>query len=63
MKKIILLVVLALVVFVFFQFDLGQFLTLDYIKGQQAQIDQYYQQNRFLTLLGFFVLYVIITGA
>ncbi|MDJ0776544.1 MAG: FAD-dependent oxidoreductase [Gammaproteobacteria bacterium] len=63
MKKIVLVAVLALVVLLFFQFDLGQFLTLEYIKSQQQQIDEYYQQNRVLTLLGFFVVYVVITGA
>ncbi len=63
MKKIVLLGVLLVIVIVFFQFDLGQYLTLDYIKAQQQQIDQFYQQHRVLTLLGFFLLYIVITGA
>jgi len=63
MKKIIVLLVLLLVVILFFVFDLGQYLTLDYVKAQQQAFDQYYAANRVLTLLGFFVLYVVITGA
>jgi pyruvate/2-oxoglutarate dehydrogenase complex dihydrolipoamide dehydrogenase (E3) component/membrane protein DedA with SNARE-associated domain len=63
MKKIVLLGLLALIVVIFFQFDLEQYLTLDYVKSQQQIIDQYYVENRVLTLIGFFVLYVVITGA
>ena len=62
MKKFVLLGGLALVVVIFFQFDLGQYLTLEYVKSQQQIIDQYYTENRALTLVGFFVLYVVITG-
>jgi len=62
MKKIVLLGLLAVVVVLFFQFDLEQYLTLDYIKSQQQVINQYYLENRLLTLIGFFLLYVVITG-
>ena len=63
MKKFVLLGLLAVVVLLFFQFDMEQYLTLDYIKSQQQAIDQYYLENRLLTLIGFFLLYVVITGA
>jgi len=63
MKKIIVLLALLLVVILFFAFDLGQYLTLDYVKAQQQSLDQYYTENRLVTLIGFFVLYVVITGA
>ena len=63
MKKIILLGLLGAVVLVFFHFDLEQYLTLDYIKSQQQIIDSYYAENRALTLIGFFLLYVVVTGA
>ncbi|MDH3450021.1 MAG: VTT domain-containing protein, partial [Gammaproteobacteria bacterium] len=62
MKKIILLGLLAVIVILFFMFDLEQYLTLDYVKTQQQIIDQYYQENRLLTLIGFFLLYIVITG-
>ena len=63
MKKIILVAGLLVIILLFFVFDLGQYLTLDYIKSQQQVIDQYYAENRLLTLVGYFVLYVVITGA
>ena len=63
MKKIILVAILLGVVILFFGFDLGQYLTLDYVKEQQQAIDRFYAQNRLLALSGFFLLYVIITGA
>ena len=63
MKKIIVLLTLLVVVILFFVFDIGQYLTLDYVKAQQQALDQYYAENRVFTLIGFFVLYVVITGA
>jgi pyruvate/2-oxoglutarate dehydrogenase complex dihydrolipoamide dehydrogenase (E3) component/uncharacterized membrane protein YdjX (TVP38/TMEM64 family) len=62
MKKIILLGLLGIIVLIFFHFDLEQYLTLEYIKAQQQSIDRYYAENRVLALLGFFVLYVVVTG-
>jgi len=62
MKKIILLGLLGIIVLIFFHFDLEQYLTLEYIKTQQQSIDRYYAENSVLTLLGFFVLYVVVTG-
>ena len=62
MKKIILLGLLGVIVLIFFHFDLEQYLTLEYVKTQQQMIDRYYAENSALTLIGFFVLYVVITG-
>jgi len=63
MKKFILLGLVLALVIVFFQFDLGHYLTLEFIKAQQQQIDQYYAANQALTLLAYFLLYILITGA
>ncbi len=63
MKKIIVLLALLVVVVLFFVCDLGQYLTLDYVKAQQQALNQYYAENRLFALLGFFLLYVVITGA
>lgn len=63
MKKIGLVGVLAAIVVLFFVFDLGHYLTLDYIKTQQFQIEQFYSENRVLTLVLYFTIYVIVTGA
>ena len=63
MKKIVVVGALLAIVVLFFAFDLQQYLTLDYIKGQQQAIDDYYADNRLLTIVGFFIVYVLITGA
>jgi pyruvate/2-oxoglutarate dehydrogenase complex dihydrolipoamide dehydrogenase (E3) component/uncharacterized membrane protein YdjX (TVP38/TMEM64 family) len=62
MKKMILLGLLGVIVLIFFHFDLEQYLTLEYIKTQQQGIDRYYAENSVLTLVAFFVLYVVVTG-
>ncbi len=63
MKKILMLLVLVSMVVVFFSFDLGQYLTLDYIKSQQVSLNSYYHQNTLTTLISFFALYVVVTAA
>jgi pyruvate/2-oxoglutarate dehydrogenase complex dihydrolipoamide dehydrogenase (E3) component/uncharacterized membrane protein YdjX (TVP38/TMEM64 family) len=63
MKKIFVLLALLIVIILFFTLDLEQYLTIAHIKAQQQALDQFYADNRAFTLLGFFVLYVVITGA
>lgn len=63
MKKLIILGLLVTAIILFQVFDLGQFLTLEYIKSQQQALHDYYQQNRLISILGFFFFYVLITGA
>jgi dihydrolipoamide dehydrogenase len=63
MKKIIIMGLLMAIFALFFALDLGQYLTLDYIKSQQAALNDYYEHNTFITLLGFFLLYVVVTAA
>lgn len=61
-KKIgLLLLVLALVV-AFFAFDLGQYLSLEYLKARQIELEAYLEAHRVRTLLIFFVIYVVVTG-
>jgi len=63
MKKIALVAIFGVIVVMFFHFELDQYLTLDYIKSQQQQVDAFYAENRALTIAGFFLLYVVVTGA
>jgi pyruvate/2-oxoglutarate dehydrogenase complex dihydrolipoamide dehydrogenase (E3) component/uncharacterized membrane protein YdjX (TVP38/TMEM64 family) len=63
MKKMGLVGVLASIIVLFIVFDLGHYLTLDYIKSQQFQIEQFYSENQLLTLVLYFTIYVIVTGA
>ena len=60
--KIALVVVVALLVASFFIFDLGQYFSLDYIKSQQARLDEYYQANPLSTALLYFAVYVAVTA-
>lgn len=62
MKKVSLVGIIITILVIFFAFDLGQFLTLEYIKGQQHQIDALYAENKLLTLASFFLLYILVTG-
>ncbi len=55
LPKILLLVLIISVVILFKYFDLGQFLTLDYIKQNQQQFADYYAKNKVLTLSIYFV--------
>lgn len=63
MKKLVILGLLMAIITLFFAFDLGQYFTLDYIKSQQSELHDYYQQNTIKTIVGFFIIYVVVTGA
>ena len=60
--KILLLGVLALVLGLFFLFDLGQYFNLTDLKERQADISLYYQAHPALTILVFFLFYIVFTG-
>ena len=63
MKKAGLVGIIVTIVVIFFAFDLGQYLTIEYIKDQRHQIEALYADNKFLTLFSFFLLYIVVTGA
>ena len=46
----------------FFQFDLGKYLTLDYLKSQQDQFSEYYQENPLTTIAVYMAVYIISTA-
>ncbi len=60
--KIIIFAVIIVLIAGFFIFDLGQYLTLDYLKSQQQAFNDYYQHHRFSTLLTYFVIYIVVTA-
>ena len=60
--KIILLLIIASTITAFFIFDLGQYLTLDYLKSQQQSFGEYYRENRLFTLGIYFLIYVVVTA-
>jgi pyruvate/2-oxoglutarate dehydrogenase complex dihydrolipoamide dehydrogenase (E3) component/uncharacterized membrane protein YdjX (TVP38/TMEM64 family) len=60
--RLLLLVVVAALVAAYFAFDLGQYLSLDYFKSQQAAIESYRASHPWETALVFFLVYVAVTG-
>lgn len=64
MTKTRFLIILALFVIagVFISADLGQYLTLDYLKSQQDALDRLRHLHPIAAAAGFFALYVAITG-
>jgi pyruvate/2-oxoglutarate dehydrogenase complex dihydrolipoamide dehydrogenase (E3) component/uncharacterized membrane protein YdjX (TVP38/TMEM64 family) len=61
-RKIILFLLVALSLGAFFWFDLHHYLTLTELKLRQASFENYYTQNRILTLGIYFLLYIAVTA-
>jgi len=61
-KKIVILILLALLVGLFFALDLQRFLTLAELKARQEAFQDYYAAHRLLTLGSYFLLYVAVTA-
>jgi len=61
-KTIIILTVIAGFVGAFYYFNLGQYLTLEYLKGQQAEFSVFYKENTLLTIAVYSVIYIVSTA-
>lgn len=46
----------------YFAFDLGQYLTLEYVKSQREALQNFYTNNQALMLTGYFLIYVAVTA-
>ena len=62
MKKILILAIVAGLIVVYFVFDLGQYLDLDYFKQQQERIMAYRESFPMRTAAIFFIAYILVTG-
>jgi len=60
--KLAVVVILALAIGAFFALDLGQYLRLDYFKGQQAAIEAYARENPLQSAAAYFAVYVAVTA-
>jgi len=60
--KLIIISAITVLVWAFFAFDLGQYLTLEYIKTQQTAFDAYYAEHRALTIAIYMVIYIVVTA-
>ncbi|MBK6629621.1 MAG: FAD-dependent oxidoreductase [Betaproteobacteria bacterium] len=61
-KRLVVVAILIAAVAAFFIFDLGRFLSLDYIKSQQAAIEAWRASNPLQAALIFFSAYVAVTA-
>jgi len=61
-SRLLLLVIVAAAIAAFFYFDLGRFLSLEYLKNQQAVFSAYYADHRWQTIALYFVVYVAATA-
>ncbi len=61
-RKWLLLIILVLFVAAFFYFDLGRFLTFEYLKSQRDQLISWRQAEPLLATVLFFVVYVLVTA-
>jgi dihydrolipoamide dehydrogenase len=61
-SKIILLLVIALLAYGFFAFDLQQYLTLSHLKSRQQAFENYYAENQALTMGAYMALYIAVTA-
>jgi uncharacterized membrane protein YdjX (TVP38/TMEM64 family) len=61
-SKLILAAVVVALIAAFFVFDLGQYFTLSNLKQQQEALNTYFQQNKLLVIVVFFIGYVAVAG-
>ena len=61
--RIALLALVAVLIAAFFAFDLGALVTLENVKRNLAAIERFQQENWWLTLLAFFLVYVVAMAA
>jgi pyruvate/2-oxoglutarate dehydrogenase complex dihydrolipoamide dehydrogenase (E3) component/uncharacterized membrane protein YdjX (TVP38/TMEM64 family) len=61
-SKVLLIAALVGLIAAFFALGGHRYLTFDQIKGQQAEVQAYYQAHPWQTVAGFFALYVAVTG-
>jgi pyruvate/2-oxoglutarate dehydrogenase complex dihydrolipoamide dehydrogenase (E3) component/uncharacterized membrane protein YdjX (TVP38/TMEM64 family) len=62
-KKLAIIAVLAALVAAYFIFDLGQYFTLQGVKGVATDLAAFQRENALAVIVGFFIAYVIVTGA
>jgi uncharacterized membrane protein YdjX (TVP38/TMEM64 family) len=61
-KKLILAAIVAVLISLFFVFDLGRFLTLESLKANRDALTVFYQKNRFVMAGAFIAVYIIQTA-
>ncbi|MDX1764186.1 MAG: TVP38/TMEM64 family protein [bacterium] len=62
LKKGGLVIIVAALIALFQVFDLGQYLTLTYVKESQLRLQELYAGNRLLVLFGYMAVYIVVTA-
>ncbi len=60
--KIIITLAVAALIAAFFIFDLGQYLSLEFLKSKHQTLVEYATENKAASIAGFFLLYVAVTA-
>jgi len=60
--KVIIVLIIAALAWAFFTYDLGSYLSLDYLKAQKQVFETYYGNNRALTITVYMLGYIVITA-
>ncbi len=61
-NKILIFILLVVGIVAFFAFDLGRFLTLDYLKSSRLEFQSFYDLHPVKAVAAFFLVYVVIVG-
>ncbi len=61
-RRLIILSLIGVVVFVFFYFDLKQYLTLSYIKESRARFLGLYEKNPVAVIASYMAIYIVVTA-
>ena len=62
LKKMSILGFLILIAALFFYFDLGRFLSLEYLKSSQLRFQELYQQHKLLIIGGYMLVYITVAA-
>jgi len=61
-KKLVIILVAAILIALFFYFDLERYLTLESLKANRDALTVYYQENRLATVASFIAIYIVQTA-
>ncbi|MFO7557413.1 MAG: FAD-dependent oxidoreductase [Desulfobacterales bacterium] len=61
-SKIMIVLIIAALVAVFFAFDLGQYLSFDYLKSRQSALASFYADHQLMTMMIYVAGYILVTA-
>lgn len=62
LSRILIILVVALFVYLFFAFNLNELFTLDYLKSRKAVFENFYINNQLLTIAVYMGIYILVTA-